>query len=117
MPDPDTWMARLGLVSSVDDLVAFGRMLLSGGDKVLRSATVDDMISDQLTSVQRARVWPGFSFLDDRGGGYGYQSSTMAATPGKAASGRKDRKCAPSFHWCPGNQLVGQRDARRRVRR
>ena len=29
------------------------------------------MTRDQLTSGQRANVWPGFSFLDDRGWGYG----------------------------------------------
>jgi CubicO group peptidase (beta-lactamase class C family) len=29
------------------------------------------MTRDQLTPVQRARVWPGFSFLGDRGWGYG----------------------------------------------
>lgn len=60
-----------GLVSSVDDLLAFGRMLLRGGDPVLRPATVAEMTRDQLTAEQRANVWPGFSFLDDRGWGYG----------------------------------------------
>jgi CubicO group peptidase (beta-lactamase class C family) len=29
------------------------------------------MTRDQLTPAQRARVWPGFSFLGDRGWGYG----------------------------------------------
>jgi CubicO group peptidase (beta-lactamase class C family) len=60
-----------GLVSSVDDLVTFGRMLLRGGSPVLKSATVAEMTRDQLTAAQRANVWPGFSFLDDRGWGYG----------------------------------------------
>ena len=60
-----------GLVSSVDDLVAFGRMLMRGGSPVLKSATVAEMTRDQLTAAQRASVWPGFSFLDDRGWGYG----------------------------------------------
>jgi CubicO group peptidase (beta-lactamase class C family) len=29
------------------------------------------MTRNQLTESQQARVWPGFSFLDDRGWGYG----------------------------------------------
>jgi CubicO group peptidase (beta-lactamase class C family) len=60
-----------GLVSSADDVVAFGRMLLRGGSPVLRPGTVAEMTRDQLTVAQRANVWPGFSFLDGRGWGYG----------------------------------------------
>ena len=60
-----------GLVSTAADLVAFGRMLLRGGQPVLKAQTVAEMTPDQLTPAQRARVWPGFSFLDDRGWGYG----------------------------------------------
>ena len=60
-----------GLVSSVDDMVAFGRMLLRGGSPVLKPATVAEMTRDQLSPEQRANVWPGFSFLEDRGWGYG----------------------------------------------
>ena len=60
-----------GLVSTAGDLLAFGRMLLRGGDPVLLPATVAEMTRDQLTPAQRARVWPGFSFLDDCGWGYG----------------------------------------------
>jgi CubicO group peptidase (beta-lactamase class C family) len=60
-----------GLVSTAGDVHAFGRMLLRGGGPVLRQATVAEMTRDQLTAEQRANVWPGFSFLDDRGWGYG----------------------------------------------
>ncbi len=60
-----------GLVSTAGDLLAFGRMLLRGGEHVLEKATVAEMTRDQLTPAQRANVWPGFSFLDDRGWGYG----------------------------------------------
>jgi CubicO group peptidase (beta-lactamase class C family) len=60
-----------GLVSTAADLLAFGRMLLRGGDPVLKPGTVAEMTRDQLTPAQRARVWPGFSFLGDRGWGYG----------------------------------------------
>ncbi|MGH3305839.1 MAG: serine hydrolase domain-containing protein [Streptosporangiaceae bacterium] len=51
-----------GLVSSVDDMVAFGRMLMRGGSPVLRPGTAAEMTRDQLTAGQRANVWPGFSF-------------------------------------------------------
>jgi CubicO group peptidase (beta-lactamase class C family) len=60
-----------GLVSSVDDVVAFGRMLLRNGDEILAKATVAEMTRNQLTKGQRENVWPGFSLLDDRGWGYG----------------------------------------------
>ena len=60
-----------GLVSTAGDLLAFGAMLRSGGGPVLKRATVAEMTRDQLTPAQRANVWPGFSFLDDRGWGYG----------------------------------------------
>jgi CubicO group peptidase (beta-lactamase class C family) len=60
-----------GLVSTVDDLLAFGRMLIRGGRPVLSEHAVAEMTRDQLTSEQRANVWPGFSFLEDRGWGYG----------------------------------------------
>ena len=38
---------------------------------MLTAGTVAEMTRDQLTPAQRARVWPGFSFLGDRGWGYG----------------------------------------------
>ena len=60
-----------GLVSTAADLLAFGRMLLRGGGPVLTSSTAAEMTRDQLTAAQRANVWPGFSFLEDRGWGYG----------------------------------------------
>jgi CubicO group peptidase (beta-lactamase class C family) len=61
-----------GLVSTAEDLLRFGRMLLlPDGNPVLTAGTVAEMTSDQLTPAQLARVWPGFSFLGDRGWGYG----------------------------------------------
>ena len=58
-------------MSTAGDLLAFGRMLLRGGGSVLRTSTAAEMTRDQLTAAQRANVWPGFSFLEDRGWGYG----------------------------------------------
>lgn len=59
------------LLSTVGDVVAFGRMLLHGGGPVLRPATVAEMTRDQLTDEQQSRVWQGFDFLEGRGWGYG----------------------------------------------
>lgn len=60
-----------GLLSTVDDLLRFGLMLRRGGAGVLRPSSVSAMTRDQLTPLQRSRVWPGFSFLEDRGWGFG----------------------------------------------
>ena len=43
-----------GLVSTVDDLLAFARMFLRGGAPVLSYEAVGEMTRDQLTPVQRA---------------------------------------------------------------
>ncbi len=43
-----------GLVSTVDDLLAFAQMLLSGGAGVLSRESVGEMTRDQLTPAQRA---------------------------------------------------------------
>jgi CubicO group peptidase (beta-lactamase class C family) len=43
-----------GLLSTVDDLLAFARMLLDGGRGVLSAESVRGMTSDQLTDEQRA---------------------------------------------------------------
>ena len=60
-----------GLVSCIDDVLAFGRMLLRGGDVVLAPETVSEMTRNQLTPSQRANVWPGFDVLGARGWGFG----------------------------------------------
>ena len=54
--------AASGLVSTVDDLHAFARMLLDGGGTVLSGASVQAMCSDQLSPAQRANggLLPGF---------------------------------------------------------
>ncbi|GAA3519762.1 serine hydrolase domain-containing protein [Actinocatenispora rupis] len=60
-----------GLVSTVDDLHAFGRMLLRGGDPVLTPAAVRAMTSDQLTPGQKARGGLGADFFAEQSWGYG----------------------------------------------
>jgi CubicO group peptidase (beta-lactamase class C family) len=55
-----------GLVSTVDDLLAFARMLLAGGQPVLSSSLAHEMTVDQLSAEQRAS---GQAFLG--GGSWG----------------------------------------------
>lgn len=61
-----------GLVSTVDDWHAFGRLLLGGGTfgdkRLLSSASVREMMTDQLTQAQR-EASP--LFLEGQGWGYG----------------------------------------------
>ena len=57
-----------GLLSTIDDLLAFARMLLRGGDPVLTADQVREMSRDHLTTEQREF---GAAFLGGRGWGLG----------------------------------------------
>ena len=59
-----------GLISTVDDLLAFARMLLSGGGTVLSRKAVRAMTSDQLTTEQKARGGLGPDFFAGRSWGF-----------------------------------------------
>ena len=63
-----------GLVSTVDDLLAFARMLLRAGDPILPEDLVRQMTTDQVTPQQRAGAE---AFLGDRSWGFG-QSVTVS---------------------------------------
>jgi CubicO group peptidase (beta-lactamase class C family) len=72
--DPDgTWSrppafedGAAGLVSTVDDLHAFARMLLGGGPPVLSAESRRAMTTDQLTDPQKAHGGLGRDFFKDR---------------------------------------------------
>ncbi|MGH6900137.1 MAG: serine hydrolase domain-containing protein [Geminicoccaceae bacterium] len=80
-----------GLFSTVDDDLAFGRMMLNGGRhgavRILARPTVEVMTTDQLTPAQKAAspFFPGF--WDNRGWGLGVSMITrrdgIAAVPGR----------------------------------
>jgi CubicO group peptidase (beta-lactamase class C family) len=59
-----------GLVSTVDDLYAFARMLLAGGRPVLSAESVRAMTSDQLTDAQKTRGGLGPDFFKGRSWGF-----------------------------------------------
>lgn len=75
-----------GLVSTVDDLLAFGEMLLGGGERrstrVLSTRSVEAMLTDQLDAEQKARTeW--FGWFDDHGWGLGLSMVTKGGEPGE----------------------------------
>jgi len=55
-----------GLVSTVDDLLAFARMLLAGGAPVLSADAARAMTTDQLTEAQKAHGGLGRDFFAGR---------------------------------------------------
>ena len=80
-----------GLVSTIDDYLAFGQMMLSqgkhGGERILSRLSVELMTTDQLTAKQKAvsSLVPGF--FDSHGWGFGVSVITrrddLAAVPGR----------------------------------
>ena len=78
-----------GLVSTVDDFLAFGQMMLSygklGRERILSRPSVEAMISDQLTAEQRAAN--AMFFDDNRSWGFGVsmviKRDATAAVPGR----------------------------------
>jgi CubicO group peptidase (beta-lactamase class C family) len=59
-----------GLVSTVDDLLAFARMLLGAGAPVLSAEAVREMTSDQLTAEQKSNGGLGPKFFEGRSWGF-----------------------------------------------
>ncbi len=59
-----------GLVSTADDLLAFARMLATGGAPVLSPESVREMTSDQLTDAQKAGGGLGPGFFANKSWGF-----------------------------------------------
>ncbi|HCI78487.1 MAG TPA: serine hydrolase [Ktedonobacter sp.] len=83
--------AAAGLVSTIDDYLAFGQMMLSwgkyGSERILSRLSVETMTTDQLTSGQKdgAGLVPGY--FDSHGWGFGVSIVTrrndVFAVPGR----------------------------------
>jgi CubicO group peptidase (beta-lactamase class C family) len=83
--------AGAGLVSTIDDYLAFGQMMLDqgryGSERILSRPSVQIMTTDQLTPEQKAvsGFFPGY--FDSRGWGFGVSMVTrrydIAAMPGR----------------------------------
>ncbi len=80
-----------GLVSTVDDYLTFGQMMLSqgkyGNERILSRPSVELMTTDQLTSEQKAVSGLVSGFFDSHGWGFGVSVVTrrddIAAVPGR----------------------------------
>ena len=101
-----------GLVSTVDDLAAFGRMMLNHGrlgeQRILSRPSVEAMTTDQLTPEQKA-LSPFFeNFWDDHGWGLGIGLITKRTEPA-AVPGRFGWDGAFGSSWWvdPQEQIVG----------
>ncbi|HYM40690.1 MAG TPA: serine hydrolase domain-containing protein [Thermoplasmata archaeon] len=84
-------MGAGGLVSTVDDFAAFGRMLLdhgrSGNRRLLSRLPVEAMTADQLTPDQKAKSGLIAGYFDGHGWGFGMSVVTrrddVSAVPGR----------------------------------
>ena len=80
-----------GMVSTVDDYLAFGRMMLNegkhGAERILSRPSVELMTADHLTPERKAASDAVPVFLDGRGWGFGVSVVTdrddVAAVPGR----------------------------------
>jgi CubicO group peptidase (beta-lactamase class C family) len=101
-----------GLVSTIDDYLAFGQMMLSqgkhGGERILSRLSVELMTTDQLTPEQKAvsGLVPGF--FDSHGWGLGVSVVTrrddIAAVPGRYGW---DGGLGTSWRVDPKEQMCG----------
>ena len=101
-----------GLVSTADDMLAFGRMLLGGGalgrERVLSRATLELMTTDQIAPEQKAAS-PFFpAFWDSFGWGFGLGVVTRRAGVGRrVGSFGWDGAFGTSLWVDPAERLVG----------
>jgi CubicO group peptidase (beta-lactamase class C family) len=101
-----------GLVSTVDDLLAFGEMMLKGGkygsERILSRPSVELMTTDHITPEQKAvsGFIPGFWYT--HGWGFGVSVVTrrddLAATPGRYGW---DGGYGTSWYVDPKEELIG----------
>jgi CubicO group peptidase (beta-lactamase class C family) len=72
--------AASGLVSTVDDYLAFGQMLLSKGrhgrERILSRSSVETMTTDQLTAEQKSASGLVGGYFDSHGWGFGLSMVT-----------------------------------------
>jgi CubicO group peptidase (beta-lactamase class C family) len=101
-----------GLVSTLDDYLAFGQMMLSqgrhGSERILSRLSVEAMTTDQLTPEQKAvsSMIPGF--FDNRSWGFGMsiinRRDDISAVPGRFGW---DGSLGTSWFSDPKEDLVG----------
>lgn len=101
-----------GLVSTIDDYFAFGRMMLDkgryGGGRILARTTVEAMVTDQITPAQKAASGFFEGFWDHTGWGLGLSVIT-ARDSGPAVPGQFGWSGAYGTSWFsdPAEDLIG----------
>jgi CubicO group peptidase (beta-lactamase class C family) len=101
-----------GLVSTVDDYLAFAQMMLDGGkhgsERILSRLSVEAMTTDQLTLAQKAASDLTAGFFDSHGWGFGVAIVTrrdgVAAVPGQFGW---DGGLGTSWRSDPKEEMVG----------
>jgi len=101
-----------GLVSTVDDLLAFGQMMLKGGkhgnERILSPPSVELMTTDHIPPEQKALSDFFPDFWDSHGWGFGVsivtRRSDIAAIPGRYGW---DGGYGTSWYVDPKERLIG----------
>ena len=101
-----------GLVSTADDYLTFGEMMLNGGrlgtTRIVSRPTIEAMTTDQMTAEQKAasQFFPGF--WDNRGWGFGVSVFTRR-TDAMSVPGRYgwDGGYGTSWYVDPKEELIG----------
>jgi CubicO group peptidase (beta-lactamase class C family) len=95
-----------GLVSTVDDLHAFGAMLLARGGKILSEQSATLMMSDQLTAAQRAASNDFVNLFVDHSWGFGGEVVIGNDPSGSPGSYGWDGGLGSAFRVDPARQMV-----------
>jgi CubicO group peptidase (beta-lactamase class C family) len=101
-----------GLVSTIDDYLLFGQMMLEGGrcggERILSRPSIELMTTDQLTPAQKAGAGFLLGDVDTRGWGFGVSVITgrddLAAVPGRFGW---DGGYGTSWYTDPAEDLIG----------
>jgi CubicO group peptidase (beta-lactamase class C family) len=103
-----------GLVSTVDDLLVFGQMMLNDGklgdERIISRPSVELMTTDHITPEQKAASVANFfpGFFDNHGWGFGVEINTrrdnLWETPGRYGW---DGGYGTSWHVDPTEELIG----------
>jgi CubicO group peptidase (beta-lactamase class C family) len=101
-----------GLVSMIDDMAAFGQMMLKRGvfgrERILSRPSVELMTTDHLTPEQKAASPFFANFWDGKGWGFGMEVITgrndLSSVPGRFGW---DGAFGTSWHVDPGEEMVG----------
>jgi len=104
--------AASGLVSTIDDYLAFGQMMLNkgthGSERILSRPSVETMTTDQLTGEQKVASGLVGGYFDSHGWGFGLAVVTrrddVAATPGRFGW---DGGLGTSWYSDPREEMVG----------